>query len=206
MQVSKLIPRSALAAVAAVLVAAPAAVAVPLYDGDPPQRATTEAYDVNRQTGEYIPADASGDMHASTVGKTAYETTVTGGDLRTEATKSPIQSTLVDDDLPGGGDLRSEHAKTPIQSTLVDDDLPGGGDLRSEHAKAPGVTVTAPPVGMPTWPRNPVPVVTPEPVPVQATDGDGGSSDWPLAGLIAGGAIALLGAALIASRQLRPAH
>ena len=43
-----------------------------------------------------------------------------------------------------------------------------------------------------------------------ATDGGDGSFDWPLAGLIAGGAIALAGAALVTARQLRgharPAH
>ena len=67
MQVRSSIPKSVLAALAALAVAAPVAGAVPIYDGHPPHRATGEAYDVNRETGAYTPAGASADMHASTV-------------------------------------------------------------------------------------------------------------------------------------------
>ena len=185
MQVRKQLPQSVLAAVVAVVVAAPVAGAVPMYDGHPPHRATSEAYDVNRETGAYIPAAPPADMHASTVAPPALDTEIVAGDLRTEAAKSPIESPLV-----------------------VKDELPAGGDLRSEAAKGPDTPT--PPVGMPTWPVDPKPIVPAGPEPVAATDGDGGSFDWPLAGLIAGGAIALLGAALIGGRQVlghtRPAH
>ena len=178
MKVSRSIPKSVLAAFAALTVAAPVAGAVPIYDGHPPHRALQQgaSYDVNRDTGAYTPADASVDMHASTV-KPAFEKDVVAVDLRTEAAKSPIQSRLVTDDLPNGGDLRSEHAKAaPTKAPL-----PGPPAYPSPFPEAP--------------------VASPEPV--QATDPDGGSFDWPLAGMIAGGAIALLGAALIAGRQAR---
>ena len=181
MKVRRSIPTSVLAAIAALSVAAPVAGAVPAYDGHPPHRSLQgDAYDVNRDTGAYTPADASADMHASTV-KPAFDTKVITADLRTEAAKGPIESRVVTGDLPGGGDLRSEVTKEPR---------------------------TVP--GLPAYP-SPTNVPAPKaPEPVAATDGDGGSVDWPLAGLIAGGAIALLGAALIGGRQMRghtrPAH
>ena len=181
MKVRKSIPTSVLAAIAALSVAAPVAGAVPVYDGHPPHHALQgDSYDVNRETGAYTPAEASADMHASTV-KPAFDKKVVAADLRTEAAKAPIQSRVVTGDLPGGADLRSEVAKEPRT-----------------------------PIGLPSYPS---PDNVPElkaPEPVAATDGDGGSFDWPLAGLIAGGAIALLGAALIGGRQMRghtrPAH
>ena len=180
MQVRKQLPQSVLTALVAVAVAAPVAGAVPVYDGHPPHRATGEAYDVNRETGAYTPADASGDMHASTVAP-AFEKKIVGTDLRTEGAKSPIQSRVVTGDLPGGGDLRSEVAKEP--------------------RTVPGLPVFPDPDNVPA-PRAPEPVA--------ATDGDGGSFDWTLAGLIAAGLAAFAGAALATRQQLRghtrPAH
>ena len=68
MKASRSIPKSVLAALAALTIAAPVAGAVPVYDGHPPHHALQgEAYDVDRDTGAYTPADASADMHASTV-------------------------------------------------------------------------------------------------------------------------------------------
>jgi hypothetical protein len=201
MQVSKQLPQSVLAALVAVAVAAPVAGAVPIYDGHPPHRATGEAYDVNRETGAYMPAGASGDMHASTVAP-AVEKKVVASDLRTEGSKSAFEKQVV------ASDLRTEGSKSPIESTLVTDELPAGGDLRSEAAKGPGTST--PPVGLPTWPTNPVPIVPPGPEPVQATEPDGGSFDWTLAGLIAAGLAAFAGAALATRQQMRghtrPAH
>jgi hypothetical protein len=87
---------------------------------------------------------------------------------------------------------------------------PAGSDLRTEGAKSPIVSkIDTPPLGLPTWPENPTPVVTAAPQPVAATDSGDGSFDWPLAGLIAGGVIALAGAALLTRQQMRgqaPAH
>ena len=73
-----------------------------------------------------------------------------------------------------------------------------GSDLRSESAKGP--RVSTPPPGLPTWPLNPRPIVpvVPGTPPVAATDPGDGSFDWPPAGLIAGGLVALAGAALLA--------
>ena len=84
-----------------------------------------------------------------------------------------------------------------------------GADLRTEAAKEPAESRSGLPAFPPTAPEAAkVPATAPQPV--AATDGGDGSFDWPLAGLIAGGAIALLGAALIAGRQVRgharPAH
>ena len=150
MQVSKQIPRLALAAVVAAAVVA-----------TPVTAQAQQAYDVNQVTGEYTQA---------TAGAT-----------------SPIVS-----------DYKAEKAPaTP------------GSDLRSESAKGP--RISTPPAGLPTWPLDPKPIVppAPEPAPVVATDSGDGSFDWPPAGLIAGGIVALAGAALLARQQLRrhsPAH
>jgi hypothetical protein len=104
---------------------------------------------------------------------------------------------------PVGSDLRSEGAKSPIVSR-VEKPAVVGSDLRGESAKGPGIST--PPPGLPTWPLNPTPIVAPQPV--AATDTGDGSFDWPLAGLIAGGVIALAGAALVARHQRGhiPAH
>ena len=57
------------------------------------------------------------------------------------------------------------------------------------------VPTAEPPPGMPTWPVNPEPIVTPQPAPAAAHDGGGIS---PLAYILPSGAIALmLGAALV---------
>jgi hypothetical protein len=226
MKVRSSIPKSVLAALAALTVAAPVAGAVPLYDGHPPHRATGEAYDVNRETGAYTPT-ASTDMHASTVTPPAFEEEVVATDLRTEAAKAPLESRAGTDSVPGtdlrteasksplespagtdsvpGTDLRTEASKSPLESPAGTDSVPGT-DLRTEAAKEPEL-----PPGLPVFPS---PLELPAPAtsaqPVAASGGDDGSFDWPLAGLIAGGAIALLGAALIAGRQVRgharPAH
>jgi hypothetical protein len=164
MQAGKQISRLALAAIIATAVVAPTAGAAPVYGG--------QSYDVNRTTGEYMPATAAQD----------------------------------DVTAPVGSDLRSEGAKSPIVSR-VDKPAVVGSDMRGESAKGPGIST--PPPGLPTWPLNPTPIVPAAPQPVAATDTGDGSFDWPLAGLIAGGVIALAGAALVARHQLRghiPAH
>ena len=57
------------------------------------------------------------------------------------------------------------------------------------------VPTAEPPAGMPTWPVNPEPIVTPQPEPVAADDGGGISS---LAYILPSGVIALmLGGALV---------
>jgi len=174
MQVNRKLRSTVVATVAALAVGAPAASAVPLYDGHPPLRATGEAYDVNRETGAYIPASASADMHASTVTERPYETTVTATDLRTEAAKSPIESQIDRGDVVVA-DVRTEAAKDPAGPT--------------------------PPVGMPTWPVDPKPIVPAAPEPVSATDDGNDPVDWPLVGLILAGTAAMAGAALVLTRR-----
>ena len=99
-------------------------------------------------------------------------------------------------------------ATAPIVSRLKAKEAQAtvGSDLRSEAAKGP--RVSTPPPGLPTWPLNPRPIVpvVPGTPPVAATDPGDGSFDWPPAGLIAGGLVALAGAALLARRQRFPAH
>jgi hypothetical protein len=159
MQVRKHFRRTALAAVAAVAVGAPAASAMPIQDG-----------------GGYVPAGASQDMHASTV-QPGLESTVTGGDLRTEAAKSTAE-TRIDSVDAVTADLRTEATRSPLESRIdTGDGL--SADLRTEAAK--------------------VPVTAPEPV--TATDGGGDPVDWPLVGLLLAGTLALAGAALVVSRR-----
>jgi hypothetical protein len=179
MQVRKQLPQSVLVAVVAIAVAAPVAGAVPMYDGHPPA-AQGDVYDVDRVTGAYVPAGATQDMHASTV--------ATGDDTSTPA------------------DLRTEGAKSPIESDVkVDATVPAGSDLRTEAAKGPGAG--SPPLGLPTFPTNTQPLDPPRSTPVVvATDGGDDPVDWPLAGFIAAGAIALAGAAAIGARQVRHAR
>ena len=108
--------------------------------------------------------------------------TTAGADLRTESTKSPIVS-----------QLKAKEARTSA-----------GLDLRSESAKGP--RTSTPPPGLPTWSLNPRPIVPVIPEPAATADSGDGSIDWPPAGLIAGGLIALAGVALIARRGHIPAH
>lgn len=152
MQAVKQILRLALAGMIAAAVVAPAAGAMPAQDG--------QAYDVNRVTGEYTPAD-----------KNATTIAPVGSDLRTEGSTSPIVS-------------RSDTTLGAV-----------GRGHASEPAK-PGVLHSTP-------------IVKAAPAPVAATDTGNGAFDWSLAGLIAGGVIALAGAALLTRHQLRghvPAH
>ena len=195
MKVRSSIPKSVLAALAALTVAAPVAGAVPMYDGHPPQRATGEAYDVNRETGAYTPAGASADMHASTVTPPVLDEEIFASDLRTEAAKSPLES-RAGSDAVAGTDLRTEAAKVPE----VPLGLPAYPSPTAPHIVP----------GLPTFPTVTEPLTPPAAQPTAATDGGDGSFDWPLAGLIAGIAIALSGAAFVTARQLRghtrPAH
>ena len=102
----------------------------------------------------------------------------------------------------------TEGATAPIVSRLKAKEAQAtvGSDLRSEAAKGP--RVSTPPAGLPSWPLNPRPIVpvVPDTPPVAATDPGDGSFDWPPAGLIAGGLVALAGAALLVSRRRFPAH
>jgi hypothetical protein len=77
-------------------------------------------------------------------------------------------------------------------------------DLRSPDARegvrpdtVGGITQT--PVGQPTWPANPKPIVT---VADEAPDTGGGGIDWPVVGIgMAGGLLAAGGAAAFAFRR-----
>jgi hypothetical protein len=124
---------------------------------------------------------------------------------RTTGEYTPAGAAQDDVTAPVGSDLRSEGAKSPLVSRAKKS-AAAGSDLRGESAKGPGIST--PPPGLPTWPLNPTPIVTAGPQPVAATDTGDGSFDWPLAGLIAGGVIALAGAALVARHQRGhiPAH
>ena len=94
MQAGKQISRLALAAIIATAVVAPTAGAVPVYGG--------QSYDVNRTTGEYMPAAAAQDDVTAPV----------GADLRSEGAKSPMVSRPETVAVPGS-DMRGESAKGP---------------------------------------------------------------------------------------------
>jgi hypothetical protein len=125
-------------------------------------------------------------MHASTVGP-AFESSVTAGDLRTEAAKSRAESRAAA--VPVPGDLRTEAAKEPL--------VPPGLPAYPSPVEPPV------PPGLPTFPTATEPLAPPASQPTAATDGGDDWFGWPLAGLIAAGVLALGGAALAARHQLR---
>lgn len=180
MKAGKQFSRSALAAMIAIAVAAPAAGAMPAQDG--------QAYDVNSVTGEYTRATAGQDKNA---------TTAAGATPAREGQAYDVNS------------LTGEYTRATAEQDKHQTPA-AGSDLRTEGAKSPIVSrIDTPPLGLPTWEKHPTPIVTAAPEPVAATDGGDGSFDWPLAGLIAGGLIALAGAALLTRHQMRgqaPAH
>ena len=103
----------------------------------------------------------------------------------------------------GAGDRRGEGSITSLRPQT------GGhvatADLRTEAAKGPS-TSPAPPAGLPTWPADPKPIVPAPAEPVAATDGDGGTIEWPTALLIAAGALALAGGLAAMVHQQRAAQ
>jgi hypothetical protein len=130
----------------------------------------------------HAPSSAAMDMHASTVKKPASA----NQDLRTEAS------------VPGARPPVSELDAAQVTKP----------DLRSENAADPS-RAPEPPVGLPTWPLDPKPIIPASPQPV-AGDGDGDGIDWPIAALVLAGALALGGGVGIAGHRLRtqtrPAH
>jgi hypothetical protein len=74
-------------------------------------------------------------------------------------------------------------------------------DLRTESNRGLPASPT-PPVGLPTWPTDPEPIVPATAEPVAATDGDGGL-DSTTTLIIAAGVLALSGGLVVLVRQLR---
>ena len=107
---------------------------------------------------------------------------------------------------PAKQDLRAEGSIAGSRAA-AQAQVPGA-DLRSENAVDP-TRAPEPPIGLPTWPVDPEPIVPAAPVPV-AGDGGGADVEWPVAVLALIGALALGGAAGIAGHrmrtQTRPAH
>ena len=108
MKAGKQFSRSALAAMIAIAVCAPAAGAMPAQDG--------QAYDVNSVTGEYTRATAGQDKNATTAaGATparegqAYDVNSLTGEY-TRATAGQDKHATA----PAGSDLRAEGAKSAI--------------------------------------------------------------------------------------------
>ena len=103
-------------------------------------------------------------------------------------------------DLRAEGSIAGSRAAAHAQSP--------GADLRGEWAAYP-TPAPEPPVGLPSWPVDPKPIVPAAPAPV-AGDGGGADVEWPVAVLALLGARALGGAAGIAGHrmrsQTRPAH
>ena len=120
MQSSKKLSWSVLAALAALALTTPGADAVPMYDGHPPAQDTGA-------TGAYTPDDASGDMHASTTG-TTFDTSVTGGDLRSEAAKPQVDPRAGTADVSGPADLRTEATRPTVAAQQPAAVTDGGDD------------------------------------------------------------------------------
>jgi len=152
MKVHSKIARMAVASMAAAVVAAPTAGAMPMQ-GDAAER----------------------DMHASTV----------------------VQADRGAGDRRGEASIPALRPQTGGQVTTA--------DLRTEAAKGPS-TSPAPPAGLPTWPVDPKPIVPAPAAPVAATDGDGGTIEWPTALLIAAGALAVAGGLAAMVHQQRAAQ
>jgi hypothetical protein len=119
------------------------------------------------------------DMHASTVQKPAAQKQDLRSEAAAEASKTPL----------------NPQTTTPIAQ----------GDLRSEAAAD---TTRAPetPVGLPTWPMEPKPIVPVSQEPVATGGGDGDGIEWPLAGFVIAGALLLGGTLGVAGTRYRVSH
>lgn len=115
------------------------------------------------------------DMHASTVQKQAQKQ-----DLRSEAAVE-----------------RSETPVRPQTHTPV-----AKQDMRSEAAADP--KPASPPVGLPTWPVDPEPIVPVSDEPVATVGGDG--IEWPLSGVLIAAALLLGGTLGIVATRYRVGH
>ena len=122
------------------------------------------------------------------------------------AAQLDMHASTVKPPAPANQDLRSEASIAPTRAAAHASVVKS--DLRTEAAADPSRAPKTP-IGMPTWPVNPQPIVpaaTPQPV---AVDGDGGDFDWPIA-VLAVGALVLGGGVLLAGHRLRtqarPAH
>jgi hypothetical protein len=113
------------------------------------------------------------DMHASTVVKPAAKQ-----DLRSEAT---IDTTAL-----------SPQTHTPAAQQ----------DLRTEAAGGGGSKAPETPVGLPTWPVDPKPIVPVSHEPLAATDG-GDGIEWPLSGILLAGALLAGGTLGVAGAKYR---
>ena len=99
-------------------------------------------------------------------------------------------------------DLRTENSIAPSRAAFhAQPKL----DLRTEAAADPS-RAPEPPLGLPTWPVDPKPIVPAAPVQPVATDGDGIDIEWPIAALALAGALALGGGLAFAGTRLRTAQ
>jgi len=120
--------------------------------------------------------------------------------------KSDMHASTVHRPASAYQDLRAEGSIAPSRAAAKASVIKP--DLRTENAADPS-RAPQPPVGLPTWPVDPKPLVPVSQEPV-AVDGDGGDIEWPIAvvGLI--GALALGGGLTFAGQRLRtqtrPAH
>ncbi len=117
------------------------------------------------------------------------------------AEQQDMHASTVQKPESSAGDRRAEGS---IAGSRAQAEVPKA-DYRTEAAKGP--SISTPPAGMPTWPVDPKPIVSAPADTVTATDGDGGTVDWPITLLIAAGAIALAGAlALVLQQRRTPAR
>ena len=117
------------------------------------------------------------------------------------AEQQDMHASTVQKPESSAGDRRAEGS---IAGSRAQAEVPKA-DYRTEAAKGP--SISTPPAGMPTWPVDPEPIVSAPADTVTATDGDGGTVDWPITLLIAAGAIALAGAlALVLQQRRTPAR
>ena len=123
------------------------------------------------------------------------------GSAAYEAEQQDMHASTVQKPESSAGDRRGEGS---IDGSRAQADV-SKADYRTEAAKGP--STSTPPVGMPTWPVDPKPIVAAPADAVTATDGDGGTIDWPITLLIAAGAVALAGAlALVLQQRRTPAR
>lgn len=118
------------------------------------------------------------------------------------ALAQPVDPPSVHKEPMAQQDLRTENATGGAKAPVARSNI--GSDMRTENARDSSRAPKAP-VGLPTWPLDPQPLVPVAQQPV-VDGGDGGDIDWPVAALALAGALLLGGSVGVAGARYRATH